>query len=60
MICAECCQEATGSAQGWRAYLLEHVDDAAAVVIFFCASCAVREFGPLWLKRANDNDASEG
>ncbi len=41
MICAECLRPAEGAAAGWRAHL---TDDGELVL--YCASCAVRTFGP--------------
>ncbi len=46
LACAECGRRSAGQARGWRAYLVES-DDYPLLdeVVFYCASCALREFG---------------
>ena len=46
MRCIECGRHA-GRARGWRAYLIEDVEDhtVAPEVAVYCAACALREFG---------------
>lgn len=42
--CVECERQADGRAEGWEAHLLEPEDDGPAIPVFFCPSCAAREF----------------
>jgi predicted RNA-binding Zn-ribbon protein involved in translation (DUF1610 family) len=44
MRCEECGQEATGRAQGWEGLLVDLDDDGQDEVVFFCPTCAEREF----------------
>ena len=46
ICCIECGRRAD-DARGWRAYLVEDVEDdtVAPEVAVYCAACALREFG---------------
>lgn len=52
MTCVECGRVATETARGWRAYLVESEEDATRdESVFYCPDCAIREFGPVNLRR---------
>src|SRR4051794_26073928 len=42
--CQECAQPARGQAHGWEAHLCDIDDDGAVEILFYCPSCADREF----------------
>lgn len=42
--CLECDCVASGTADGWKAFVSGGFDDEPLEVIIYCASCAVREF----------------
>ena len=45
LFCAECRRRADAEALGWRAYLVDADDYDRDDVLFFCPTCAAREFG---------------
>jgi hypothetical protein len=46
--CQECGCVSDESWRGWRAYRCDiPAEDPERILVFFCADCAVREFGPL-------------
>jgi len=47
LLCAECRRCSDSEARGWRAYLVDADDYDGDDVLFFCPTCAAREFGEL-------------
>jgi hypothetical protein len=47
MECIECGRRPEQRARGWRAYRADLEPDDEPEIIFYCAECATREFGPL-------------
>lgn len=44
LVCTECYSVADGN-RGWEAHLADVNDDGADELVFFCPTCAKREFG---------------
>jgi hypothetical protein len=45
LTCTECERRSAETACGWQGYLVDLEDDGKDEVVFFCPSCAAREFG---------------
>jgi hypothetical protein len=45
LVCVECQQRSAAGAEGWQGHLVDLDDDGEDEVVFYCASCAAREFG---------------
>jgi hypothetical protein len=47
LICQECRRCSDGDDRGWRAYRCDVAgEDPEPMLVFLCAACAAREFGP--------------
>jgi hypothetical protein len=46
MRCEECGCRRDDLARGWRAYRADDPDHEEPELVFYCPSCAKREFGP--------------
>jgi hypothetical protein len=58
LVCCECQRRAAAGATGWRGYFVD-ADACHDEVVFFCASCAEREFGPSARAAPSGPDAEE-
>jgi hypothetical protein len=61
LLCCECGRRSLGVAAGWEGHLVDLDDDGRDEVVFFCSSCAAREFGgrPDRPAEANVTDADD-
>ncbi len=44
-VCAECGREDHLRERGWEGHLVDLDEDGEDEILFFCATCAAREFG---------------
>lgn len=44
-VCAECGREDNQRERGWEGHLVDLDEDGEDEILFFCATCAAREFG---------------
>ena len=45
LVCAACGREDNQCERGWEGHLVDLNEDGEDEILFFCAACAVREFG---------------
>jgi|GEM_PF-6566273 len=45
LVCVECASVSENRAEGWEGHLVDLDDDGDDEVVFFCLTCADREFG---------------
>ena len=56
LICVECGRRSDPEARGWQAHLVEADDGESDEVIFFCPTCAAREFGDVSDRRSDQRE----
>jgi hypothetical protein len=44
LICIECEESIVGQASGWQGHLVDLGDDGGDEVVYYCPTCAKREF----------------